>query len=74
MLSVKLFVVNALIENLVDLLTYADHPLYADVYLDMLEHLTHLRRALLARCVALCFRIFAALCPVFPAQRFFAAL
>ena len=43
MLSVKLFVVNALIENLVDL------PLYADVYLDMLEHLTHLRRALLAR-------------------------
>ena len=49
MLSVKLFVVNALIENLVDLLTYADHPLYADVYLDMLEHLTHLRRALLAR-------------------------
>ena len=49
MLSVKLFVVNALIEYLVDLLTYADHPLYADVYLDMLEHLTHLRRALLAR-------------------------
>ena len=32
MLSVKLFVVNALIENLVDLLTYADHSLYADVY------------------------------------------
>ena len=49
MLSVKLFFIDALIENLVNLLCIESVPEFFDVYMDMLERLMHARRALRAR-------------------------
>lgn len=46
MLPVKLFILDALIENLVNVLAYTENTVFADVYLDMLERLLHTRRAL----------------------------
>lgn len=49
MLSVKLFFINAVIENLVNLVCVEETPVFVDVYLNMLDHLMHARRALRAR-------------------------
>lgn len=49
MKSVKLFFIDAVIENLVNLLGVEFTPTFIDVYMDMLERLMHARRALRAR-------------------------
>ena len=47
--SVKLLVLDALIENLTALLCREEVPVFFDTYLDMLEHFMHARSALRAR-------------------------
>ncbi len=49
MLSVKLFFLDAAIENLVNLLGVELTPEFVDVYMGMLDRLMHARRALRAR-------------------------
>ncbi len=49
MLSVKLFFINAAIENLVNWVCVEETPAFVDVYLTMLDHLMQLRRTLRAR-------------------------
>lgn len=48
MLSVKLFLVNAVIDNLLNWVCVEEVPMFIDVYLEMLDHLIHLRRSLRA--------------------------
>lgn len=49
MLSVKLLVLDALIDNLTNLLCQEEVPVFFDTYLDMLEHFMHARSTLHAR-------------------------
>ena len=49
MLSVKLLVLDALIENLIVLLCREDVPVFFDCYLSLLGRLIHARNALRTR-------------------------
>ncbi len=49
MLSVKLLVLDTLIENMVHLLCWNDSPAFFDVYMDFLDHLVKTRRVLSAK-------------------------
>lgn len=49
MLSVKLLVLDTLIENMVQMLCRSDAPAFFDVYMDILDHLLEARRALSAK-------------------------
>lgn len=49
MLSVKLLVLDALLENLTALLCRESVPAFFDVYFDLFERLMHTRRTLYVR-------------------------